>query len=99
MPIELTCQACKLQIADNKLTIKGKLPGRAAAEAEEVIGERHAFTSFDRTFRLWDDIDASKITAKLVTARTSSLVLMSCSGAGPPCLACMPRLQCCGAAL
>jgi HSP20 family molecular chaperone IbpA len=75
MPVELTCQACKLQIADNKLTIKGKLPGRAAAEAEEVIGERHAFTSFDRTFRLWDDIDASKITAKLVTALAS---LLSC---------------------
>lgn len=54
-----------VKIADNKLTIKGKLPGRNAAEAEEVIGERHAFTSFDRTFRLWDDIDASKITAKL----------------------------------
>lgn len=89
-----------MQIADNKLTIKGKLPGRTAAEAEEVIRERHAFTSFDRTFRLWDDIDASKITAKLVTARTSSLVWTSLSRASltvPPCLACLPCLHCHGA--
>lgn len=55
-----------LQIADSKLTIRGKLPERAVAEAEEVIGERHAFTSFDRTFRLWDGIETSEITAKLV---------------------------------
>lgn len=54
-----------VKIADNKLTIKGKLPERNAAEAERIIEERHAFTSFDRTFRLWDDVDVSKITAKL----------------------------------
>lgn len=90
MPVELTCQACKLQIAENKLTIKGKLPGRTASDAEEVIGERHAFTSFDRTFRLWDDIDASKITAKLVTARTFSLVLISAH----ICFSCCATLSC-----
>lgn len=55
-------------MVDGKLTIKGKLPGDGASKEDvhALLCEREPLTSFDRSFQLPDDVNAAKITAKLV---------------------------------
>jgi len=55
-------------VADEKLTLKGKLP-EAANDGEDVhplLRERRPLHAFDRSFALPKDVDIAKITAKLV---------------------------------